>query len=252
MGFILAKIILLLILPPGGILVLLLCGLFLLHRYRAGGSALVGLAVVLLYLLSIAAVSGLLLRPLEAAYPPFTGTKSRVDAVVVLGGGVRDLSWVPLRPELSGRTLQRLVAGIEIARAVKAPLVLSGGTGAIAPSPAREADAMAEAAVRLGFPRDRIRVEDRSRNTLENARLVARLIPHANIVLVTSAYHMKRAVAAFRKQGFTVVPAPIGYLVEQRPPSWSNLIPRIGDLDASATAIAERLSLAWYGMQNNI
>jgi uncharacterized SAM-binding protein YcdF (DUF218 family) len=194
----------------------------------------------------------MLIRPLETFSQPYSGTKERVDAVVALGGGVHDRSWVPAPPAPTGTSLERLAAAIEIARNLRVPLVISGGTGEIAGHGPREADAMAAAAVRLGFPRKSIVIENRSRNTLENAEAVGKLIPGRTIVLVTSAFHMKRASGMFRKLGFAVIPAPTGYHAETRPSSWTGLIPHADNLATSSTAISERLSLFWYAFQKKI
>jgi uncharacterized SAM-binding protein YcdF (DUF218 family) len=252
MEFVLSKTLLFLILPPSGILVLMAAGMLLGRRHQSTGRALVALGTITLYLFSISSVADMLIRPLESFSRPYSGTKDRVDAVVVLGGGVYDLSWVPAPPAPSGTSLERLAAAIEIARSLKVPLVISGASGEIAGNGPKEAHAMADAAVRLGFPRKAIVIEDRSRNTLENAEAVGKLITGRTIVLVTSAFHMKRASGMFRKLGFTVIPAPTGYHSETRPSSWTGLIPHADNLATSSTAISERISLSWYAMQKKV
>jgi uncharacterized SAM-binding protein YcdF (DUF218 family) len=246
MGFIISKTLLLLLLPPASLLVLILAGLILLRRHRGTGRVLVAAGISLLYLLSLEPVSDRLIRPLEAAYPPLHGVDIKADAVVVLGSGVNDLSWLPAGPEPSPSSLQRLVEGIRIARNLRIPLVVSGGSGALAPAEAREADAMAALAVKLEFPRGDIIVENRSRNTWENAEQVKGLISGRTIVLVTSAFHLKRAAGMFRKQGFSVNPAPAAYKSASRPLSITALLPRADALETSSTALAEYFSLAWY------
>jgi uncharacterized SAM-binding protein YcdF (DUF218 family) len=248
MGFIVAKIVQSLLLPPASILLLMLAGVFVMRRYRTAGRSLIVLGMVLLYLLSLPAGTDMLLRPLESAYPPFAGEDIKADAVVVLTGGVRDLSWIPASPAPDEQSLDRLVTGIQIAAARHRPLVISGGTGAIAPTAVREADAMADTAIKLGFPPRDIIIENRSRNTMESAEAVAALIPGRVVILVTSAYHMKRSIAMFRKHGFSPIAAPAGYHLRSRTASLSNLIPRAGNLEASSNALAEYLSLAWYSL----
>jgi uncharacterized SAM-binding protein YcdF (DUF218 family) len=252
MGFILGKIVQSLLLPPASILLLMLAGLFVIRRRRTAGQVLVGIGMVLLYLLSLPAVADMLLRPLESAYPPFAGKGVKADAVVVLTGGVRDLSWIPAPPAPAEESLDRLVVGIQIAASHRLPLVISGGTGAIAPTSVREADVMADTAVRLGFPSRDIVIENSSRNTLESAEAVAAMMPEKTIILVTSAYHLRRSVAMFRKQGFSVIAAPAGYNLRSRAASLSDLIPRAGNLDASSTALSEYTSLAWYTLTGAI
>ena len=246
MGFIISKVLLLLLLPPASLLVLILAGLILLRRHPSAGRTLVAAGIALLYLLSLEPVSDRLIRPLEAAYLPLNIADSKADAVVVLGGGVTDLSWLPARPEPSPSSLQRLIEGIRIARNLRIPLVVSGGSGALAPTEAREADAMAALAVKLGYPRGDLVIENRSRNTWENAEQVKGLVSGRTIILVTSAFHLKRAAGMFRKQGFSVIPAPAAYKSASRPLSITALLPRAGALDTSSSALAEYLSLAWY------
>lgn len=248
MGFIIAKVVLHLLLPPASLLLLIAGGLLLVRWHRTAGRALVAAGLCLLYAVSIDPVADRLIRPLEAAYPPLQISGARADAVVVLGGGVKDLTWVPLAPEPGERSLTRLVAGIELARTLQIPLVLSGGSGSTVSGGPLEADALAAAAVRLDFPRQGLRIERGSRNTWENAVSVKALIPGKTVILVTSAYHMKRAAAMFRKNGFTVLPAPVDHQSTSRPWSPAELIPGAGALALSSTALAERLSLAWYGM----
>ena len=247
MDFALTKVLQLLLLPPASLLLLVLAGLVLLRRRRTLGRALMAAGLILLCLLSLPPVGNLLIRTLEAAYPPYTASSKKADIVVVLGGGARDLTWVPSPPAPSEISLERLAEGISLARSLRLPLAITGGSGEVAPGAAREADAMADAAVRLGFPRRDLLLENRSRSTWENAEQVQKLLPGKTIVLVTSAYHMRRSAAMFRKHGFTVIPAPTGYRSASRPLSITSFIPRAGALDTSSTALAEYLSLAWYG-----
>jgi uncharacterized SAM-binding protein YcdF (DUF218 family) len=78
------------------------------------------------------------------------------------------------------------------------------------------------------------------------------MLNEKRIILVTSAYHMKRSVALFRKQGIEVVPAPVGFRSEQRPLTFFSFIPSIGNLSSSSLALAEHLSLRWYSMTGDL
>jgi uncharacterized SAM-binding protein YcdF (DUF218 family) len=229
-----------------------MAGIVVLRRHRALGRALLTAGIALLYLLSLSLIGDRLIRPLEAAFPPFHDSGVKVNAVVVLSGGVNDLSWVPAAPAPSYASLERLAAGIQIARTGRLPLVITGGSGLITRGGPKEADAMADAAVKLGFPRRDIVIENRSRNTWESAQQVGALLPGQTIVLVTSAFHMKRSAGMFRKQGFTVLPAPAGYKSQTRPFSITYLIPGAGALETSTIALSEYLSLAWYGMTGKL
>lgn len=246
MFFTVTKVIQVLILPPAGLLLLFLAGALLLRWHRTAGRAVLSLAVLLLYLLSLPLTADLLIRPLESFAKPLDASPVAADAVVVLGSGVRDLSWVPAAPAPSETALARLITGVVLAKRHGLPLVIAGGSGSIGGGQVREADAIAHAAAELGMDRSLLLLDSSSRNTLENAAEVRKLLSRNRIVLVTSAFHMRRAAALFRRQGFEVLPAPAAFRAETRPASLTNLLPRASALDTSSVALAERLSLAWY------
>jgi uncharacterized SAM-binding protein YcdF (DUF218 family) len=252
MGFIATKTIQAFLLPPANILILMVSGMILLRWHRSLGRTLIALGTLLLYLFSLPLAADLLIRPLESFAPPLAARSVKADAVVVLGSGVRDLTWIPAPAEPSETAVARLLAGYELAQRHGLPLVISGGSGEIAPTLVREADALADLAARLGFPRDRLRIDDRSRNTRENASAVRTLVPGNDIILVTSAYHMRRAAAFFAKQGFVVTPAPVAFRAVSRRSSRSNLLPRAAHLETSSLALSEYLSTVWYRMRNAI
>jgi uncharacterized SAM-binding protein YcdF (DUF218 family) len=252
MGFIISKILLYLLLPPAGMLLLMLAGFILLRRRRNAGRTLIAAGFVLLFGLSLNPVADRVIRPLEAYYQPLPEGPIKADAIVVLGGGARDLSWVPAGPEPSEGSLERLVGAVQLARKHRLPLVMSGGTGDTKPGTVLEADAMANVAMRLGIPAKDIVIENGSRNTWENAQAVQKILPGRTIILVTSAFHMRRSVAMFKKQGFSVLPAPAGYLSQTRHGSYTDYLPQAEALATSSTAIAEYISLSWYGMTGKI
>jgi len=248
MGFIISKVLLYILLPPASLLLLMLTGFILMRRHRNAGRAFVAAGLVLLYGLSLNPVADRLIRPLEALYRPLADASVRADAIVVLSGGARDLTWVPAGPEPSESSLDRLVTAVQLARKHHLPLVITGGSGEPAAGGVREADAMADTAVKLGFPAHDIIIENRSRNTWENAEAVKKLLPGKTIILITSAFHMRRSVAMFKKQGFSVLPAPAGYQSQTRHGSSTGCIPQAAALATSSTAVAEYLSLSWYWM----
>jgi uncharacterized SAM-binding protein YcdF (DUF218 family) len=197
-------------------------------------------------------VADLLVKPLERNSPPLTEKRITADAVVVLGGGSVDLQWLGAEPEPNGETASRLVKGIELARRLRLPLILSGGNGEPFATTVNDADVMAAATRALGVPQEQVIVENLSRNTLENSHAVRKLLTGNRVILVTSAYHMKRAKAMFARRGFTVIPAPAYFLGQTRRWSLAALIPRAGSLMHSTTAIAEWISLGWWGLRGEM
>lgn len=252
MFFTVQKMIWYLAMPPASLIVLMLVGLAMAGKRRTLGRVLVLVGLVLLYALSLDPVANALLKSLESATPPLQKLPAVADAVVVPGGGSVDLAWAGAPPVPNAETWTRLIRGIEIARKLNVPLVLTGGNGEPFATTLNDADVMAAAAFALGMPRSQVIVENRSRNTLENSYAVRSLVRGNRIVLATSAYYMKRAVAMFGKRGFTVIPAPTYPLVQTRKTGFFTLIPSAGNLARSKVALAEWLSLAWWGIRGEL
>src|SRR5262249_4377809 len=135
--------------------------------------------------------------------------------LVVLGGAVTpDVS--ALRNEVAlNEAAERMTVAVELVRKYpQARLLFSGGNGELFASGATEAEVALRLFESLGVPRERILLEDRSRNTVENAVFSKSIVnpqPGERWVLVTSAYHMPRAVGVFRKAGFAVEAFPVDY-----------------------------------------
>jgi len=129
MFFSLQKMIWYLALPPSSLFILMFAGLLIAGKRRTIGRALVLAGLVLLYLLSLEPVADMLLKPLESAAPPLQRLPATADAVVVPGGGSVDLTWAGAPPVPNAETWTRLIKGIEIARKLNVPLVLTGGNG---------------------------------------------------------------------------------------------------------------------------
>lgn len=134
----------------------------------------------------------------------------KADAIVVLGGATH-YGWMArerIDPwELSS---SRLAAGARAWLSGRAPIViLTGGKGGRDES---EAERMKPAIERLGVPASALVLEEKSRNTEDNAvntSRIARGMGVNHILLVTSSLHMPRAVLLFERQGFRVTPVPV-------------------------------------------
>lgn len=253
MFFTLEKITQFLILPPSGLLILMAIGFLIVGKKRILGVLCIASGFILLYGMCINPVSDALIKPLESAYPPLRDTeKINARAIVVLGGGVRDVSWLGLGAQPGFYSLERMVKGVELYWKTHIPLMFVGGSGDPARPDLKEATAMAHTAMSLGVPGRDIRIENNAKNTLESAKALKRVLNGDRIILVTSAYHMKRAVAFFKKQGFDVIPAPTGYFEEQRPLTGYSFIPGIDNLYASSAALSEYLSFRWYALRGEL
>lgn len=252
MFFIAAKVIVYMLLPPAIILIFLVLGLSLGKDNRFIGRLFIASGVLLLYFLSIDPVSDALINPLEGNYPAWKGTPVKADAIVVLGGGARDESWRGLGTVPSDVSLERVVTAVRVYRALHIPLVITGGNGDPSRRGIVEAKAMGRVAAGLGVPEKDMTILAGPRTTIESAAAAKSKVKGKRIVLVTSAFHMKRAVAMFKAQGFDPYPAPAGYMGEQRKLAFYSFIPRIDNFNTSAIALSEYLSLAWYGIMGRI
>jgi uncharacterized SAM-binding protein YcdF (DUF218 family) len=160
-----------------------------------------------------------LLAVLEGWYPPFHPTSSsKFDAIVVLAGGIYLQGSLRPQDELSEQSRHRTICGADLFIQGLAPkLLLAGGDSSVFGQGPPEAREMKRLAHRLGVADHAILLEEQSRNTYENAVHVKQLLAGGSILLVTSAYHLPRAVALFSAQGFRVTPVPCGYETKDRP-----------------------------------
>ena len=190
-----------------------------------------------------------LLSPLEGEYPALLSPPQvQVDWVVVRTGGEGWGQGRPITSDLSTSSSARLVEAIRIWRLLgKRPRFLFvGGVGE--PGKRAEAPLVAQAAVALGVPEDALQWEAASRNTRENASAIAAELGRSPFVLVTSAFHMPRAVAACRAQGLSPVPAPCDYRAPLEITAW-DYFPASEYLWDSALAIREYLALVYYRLR---
>ena len=183
-------------------------------RERFAARATVFLAL-LIFVVGGTPLSGWLITHLEK---PYLGRRiaelPECDAVVVLGGGA-----APAPREAGGvhftSAADRVLFGVELMRLRKAPvLVLGGGASAIDGREQLEAELVAGRLRELGLVREEIITLGRNRNTHDEALNTARLAQErgwSRILLVTSAYHMRRAEALFRTAGVRVVPAACNF-----------------------------------------
>jgi uncharacterized SAM-binding protein YcdF (DUF218 family) len=229
---------------------LLLAGVLLLWRAknRRWGRALAsaGLGVLLLGALPPLPEAGI--RYLEAPwsiYKPAAGADVRW--VVVLGGGVTVDPGLPPTAQLTRSSLIRLVEGIRILGLhPQARLLLSGGTPFGAPR--SEAAVMADAARQLGVSADRIVLEESSWDTEGQAAGVRPIVGRDPFVVVTTASHLRRAMALFEAQGLSPIPAPAEPRIKQGTcaiPDLRWLYPSAENLQVSTVVVYEFLGMAW-------
>ena len=180
--------------------------------------ALAGVTTLVLWLLSCQAVAIWLSLHLLPQVSPINADdlkRQRVQAIVVLGGGVENDAVEYSGPTLSPDAMSRLLYGLHLSRSTQLPMAYTGGIGwAGKGGQTSEAEVAAIALTRLGAPPLRWQ-ESQSRDTRENALLTAALLKNdgiTHIALVTHAWHMPRSARQFEAAGLQVTPAPMGYI----------------------------------------
>lgn len=238
------------LMPPG---IFLAC-LFILAGWlqksnRKAAGMLAGLTL-LFYLLSTGIVSGYLIRTLESRYTPPQSING--DVIVMLGGGATlDTPNLSGTGHLAGYSANRLLTAAQLYYRYQLPIVLSGGKVLV--TTGNEAEIAKNILISLGVPDGRIFIENQSLNTTQNAKFTKELLDQHGFdrpVLVTSAFHMERAIRQFTKQNQPVIPFPTDYQANvQYRHSLSQLLPMAEHLERSQLAIKEYLGLLvsdWY------
>jgi uncharacterized SAM-binding protein YcdF (DUF218 family) len=114
---------------------------------------------------------------------------------------------------------------------------------------------MARTAESWGLDPERLVVQEEPLNTAQEAEAMAsRIQGQEQIILVTSAYHMPRAMQLFQAKGLEVVPAPTGHLVDpgRKQKHIGHQLPQAGYLELAQTALWERLGQVWAGLQEQL
>jgi len=251
--FLFSKILPLLVLPLGVVMLLLLWGGIRGRRWP-GISA---LAVLWIFATPLTAEA--LWRWLEQPYQRHTAAmllqQSRPAAVVVLGTGrhaapgpARASEWLD-----ADRFFGGLDAFVQLRKQGDAPqLIFTGGWWPTQPNLPPEGDVLRERAIALGIPAEAVVSTAKVRNTADEAKEVAAMLPAGStLLLVTSAFHMPRARRLFERQGLTVLPFAVDF---QASGAWAghpfrdplNYLPTASGLQRSSRAIREAIGRTIY------
>jgi uncharacterized SAM-binding protein YcdF (DUF218 family) len=261
--FIVKKLVAAFLYPLPLCLIILILGLgclWLTRRQRLG-KVLVTLGTGLLLLLSSPFMSARFLTPLEGRYPALlhpdtiSGAAGKTETsprwIVVLGGGHVSDPRLPINSQIGEASLSRLVEGVRLYQALPGSrLLLSGG---VVFDPVPEAEVMARVAVLLGVKPQDIVLEPDSRDTADEAAIIANMVGREQMILVTSAAHMPRSMALFHKRGLQPIPAPTDYLLKElQSPRPAGFLPNLASLGQVEAAVHEYLGLAWSWLLGTI
>jgi uncharacterized SAM-binding protein YcdF (DUF218 family) len=218
-------------------------------RWSRAGRRLIAVCFIALAILGLSPIGNALMVALEDRFPRWNVSQGAPDGIVVLGGAISPDVSAARDEVVLNESAERLTVVAQLARQYpKARILFSGGSGELVPGE-REAPFALRLFDSFAIARDRVLLEGRARNTAENAvfsKQMAQPLPGERWLLVTSAYHLPRAVGAFRKAGFPVEAYPVDWRTRG---SKDALRPfaSVGDgLRRVDTAVREWVGLAVY------
>jgi len=242
MFFILSKVLSFLLYPLLYVFVLLLIAIFSKDTKRKRKCLVIG--VIVLYVFS----NSFLINRFASAWDiaPTKLEKGKVyNTAIVLGGFSSD--------DKEGRGMfntaaDRFIQGVLLQKTGRVKNVLiTGGNGNLNPSAYREGAWAKYELKDAQIPDSCILIEDKSRNTLENAAFTkALLLKHKQqgpYLLITSAFHMRRSIGIFKKAGIDVIPYPCNYIAGRSPLAFDELVPSADALSKWSTYIKEVIGL---------
>ena len=233
------------ILPPGLFIILLAILTFYLTKINLRLSFLVGLGTIIFYFLCAGFTADFFMGKLERVYePPAQIENSGADVIVLLGGGAfRDVQDVEGEGTLASSAASRLLTAVRLQRLLNLPIILSGGQ--VYSDSGAEAEISGRILKSLGVPDEKILLETKSVNTTQNAIYTAEIMREKNFqkpLVVTSAFHMRRAALNFSRQGLEIIPYPTNFTVSQNPVfHYTKLRPQAEALLLNVTVMQEIL-----------
>ncbi len=231
--------------PPGGFVFLLfISGLLIARGKRKSALYLVLFSAVFLYFLSTKAGSELFLRPLEDSYPQPAALDG--DVIVVLGGG--EFGHCPDGICVSLSSMKRCMFAFFIQKRDSLPIIVAGGK--LFGMNRTEAEVMGDFLSSLGAKG--VVEEKRTINTWEQGKVISGIMRERGwkkAILVTSAFHMRRAVYSLQKNGVIVIPAPTDYRTDREGSVLSYLLPDSRHLNQSFLALHEYIGLLYYRLR---
>jgi uncharacterized SAM-binding protein YcdF (DUF218 family) len=217
MFYVASKIVWFFATPSNGLAIATLVGLLLMawRRARRFGYALAVTGIVLLLAAGLLPIANWVILPLESRFPTYRDGNEPVAGIIVLGGAAQAEESFAHGQLMVNEAAERIIALGDLARRYpQARLVFSGGGAGLIENARAESDAVLAFAGTLGIAKERLIVEDASRTTSENAEFTRRLVEPAageRWLLVTSSWHMPRAMGCFRMIGFPVVAYPVDF-----------------------------------------
>ncbi len=184
-------------------------------RFVRFGRGLALTAILILLAGAMLPLGLLLIAPLENRFPQPPADLPPPAGIIILGGAIDDLTSGARGQTVFDEGGERLTEAVILAkRYPQARVVYTSGSASLTGETSTEAARARDFIAAMGIAPERITIEDRSRNTDENARFTAAIIhpqPSERWVVVTSAFHMPRSMGLFRKAGFHPIAYPVAF-----------------------------------------
>jgi len=241
--FFLKKLVSAAIMPMSLILILLLLSIIYFRNSPKKSLKYLIFATLLLTLSSMPIISDNLMINIENDYDTFKHSSKPIDYIVVLGGWHTNNDALPIISQLNADSLQRLVEVLRIYQLHPEATIITSGH--YLKGKQSHAQKMKQSLMLLGVPEQKILTENFPKDTEEEAELISPRVQGNNVVLVTNASHMIRAMKYFQAQGVEPIPAPTGFWVKNinEPKNWKYYIPTSRKLQQTTMAWYESLGL---------
>lgn len=203
--------------PEKVVLILLFAGtVFIWTGRQKWGRRLVSISMLMFLAFTLLPLNILLLKPLEERFLPPLELPKNISGIIALGGSEKSVIASNRGQPSLNEAAERMVAFVALARRYpQAQLVYAGGSGALLDQGIDSTETARTLFKQLGLNIDRVQFDSKARNTVENAVNSFNLMgqkTEGDWVLITSAYHMPRAVGIFRKIGWPVIPYPVDFI----------------------------------------
>ena len=232
-AFILKKVISSAIMPLSFGLILALIGLIFLYKNNLKkAKTYLTISFIWIVAISYVPISNFLIAPLETTYKKLDIVPKDVNYILLLGGDMENRAWELLRLHHKLPNAKIITSGYE-------------GRGNIP-----EAIKTANILYNIGIQKSSIIIHDKPKDTKEEAIKIKQLLKDEKFILITSSYHMPRAIALFKKEGLHPIPAPTDFKIKDRDKVLS--VPNGNNIKKSEIAIHEYIGLIWAKLRGQI
>lgn len=258
MDALLPKLLWILLSPLNVIFIILAAGVLLYVAHKRVGRALMAAGILFFLVLGLLPIGPLMLSSLENRYERPHELPQEVDGIIILGG-IFDINVSQSRGSpVTYRNADRAIEGIRLINQYpEARLIFSGGNGYLTQNHMPEADIFQVFANRLGVSNDRLILERDSRNTYENIQNTMSMIQPEDgqrWILITSAFHMPRAMALVKASGWpgAIIAFPTDYQTGRTESLLPGRLDVLGNFSGLALGLREYIAILHYRINGRI